>query len=82
MQTKNFLDKITGTFAYRDQIVRAENLPAWEAQYGELAEGAAGPESVEGLAEPIQQMLAAQPKRTRGPRTACKGRLLGPSSYR
>jgi len=28
MQTKNFLDNITGTFAYREQIVRAEYLPA------------------------------------------------------
>lgn len=41
MQTKDFLDKITGTFAYRDQIVRAEYLPAQDAEYGELSEGLA-----------------------------------------
>ncbi len=51
MQTKAFLDKITGTFAYRDQVVRAEYLPAQDAQYGELSEALAGP---------VQQMLAAQ----------------------
>lgn len=41
MQTKDFLDKIPGVRGYREQIVRAEYLPAQDAEYGELSEGLA-----------------------------------------
>ena len=35
MQTNAFLDKITGVRGYREQVVRAEYLPAQDAEYGE-----------------------------------------------
>jgi len=51
MQVDDFLQHITGSLHYDEQIVRLERLGAGEAQYGELSEP---------LSPPVREMLAEQ----------------------